>query len=74
MRASPSRGGKERPGAGAALRRGDDTSTVGSHHRAQFSQFEFFEAKLFSIEQFEPTVSQSTVSCTPPGGGGSPRG
>ena len=47
--------------------RGDDT--VGNPHRAHFSPFELFELFLFleldkqlSIEQFEPTVSQSTVS------------
>ena len=47
--------------------RGDDT--VGDPHRAQISQFELFELLLsskldneFSIERFEPTVSQSTVS------------
>ena len=43
--------------------RGDDT--VGNPHRAQIVQFELFELILllklykgFSIEQFEPTVSQ----------------
>ena len=51
------------------IRRGVDT--VGNPHRAQISQFEFFEYsfykiwlkqdKQFSIERFEPTVSQSTV-------------
>ena len=48
------------------VRRGDDT--VGNHHRAQFCQFEFFELILllklderFPVEQFEATVSQSTV-------------
>ena len=47
--------------------RGDDT--VGNPHRAQIVQFELCELILllkfdnkFSIEQFEPTVSQSTVS------------
>ena len=47
--------------------KGDDT--VGNPHRAQLVQFELFEScllleldKHFSIEQFEPTVSQSTVS------------
>ena len=46
--------------------RGDDT--VGNPHRAQVSQFELFELivllKLdehFLVEQFEATVSQSTV-------------
>ena len=51
------------------LRRGDDT--VGNPHRAQFDKLELFELitlfnldKHFSIEQFEPTVSQSTASLT----------
>ena len=51
--------------------RGDDT--IGNHHQAQISQFELFELFLllkldnqFSIEQFEPTVSQSTVSSPSP--------
>ena len=42
--------------------------TVGNPHRAQIFQFEFFELDLLSrldkqvsAEQFEPTVSQSTV-------------
>ena len=46
---------------------GDDT--VGHPHRSQNCQFELFELIIslkldnkFSIEQFEPTVSQSTVS------------
>ena len=46
--------------------RGDDT--VGDPHRSKMSQFELFELILllkldnqFSVEQFEPTVSQSTV-------------
>ena len=46
--------------------RGDDT--VGNPHRAQISQFELFELilllkldKQFPVEQFEATVSQSTV-------------
>ena len=50
------------------LRRGDDT--VGNPHRAQVFQFELFELSLllklgrqFPVEQFEATVSQSTVSC-----------
>ena len=40
---------------------------VGNPHRAQISQFELFELilllqldKQFSVERFEPTVSQST--------------
>ena len=52
------------------LGRGDDT--VGSPHRAQISQCEFFELvlllkldKRFPVEQFEATVSQSTVPCPP---------
>ena len=46
--------------------RWDDT--VGNPRRAQISQFELFELSLltldthFSIEQFEPMISQSTVS------------
>ena len=47
-------------------RKGDDT--VGNPHRAQISQFELFELillfkldKQFPVEQFEATVSQSTV-------------
>ena len=47
--------------------RGDDT--VGNPHRAHFFQFELFEPVVLlkldrqcSLEQFEPTVSQSTVS------------
>ena len=50
--------------------RGDDT--VGNPHRAQIVQFELFELcvllnldKQFSVEQFEPTVSQSTVPSPP---------
>ena len=50
----------------AILGRGDDT--VGNPHRAQTSQFEFFEfvpllklCKKFPVEQFEATTSQSTV-------------
>ena len=50
--------------------RGD--ATVGNPHRAQISQFEFFELFLLlkldnevSIERFEPTASQSTVSSPP---------
>ena len=46
--------------------RGDET--VGNSHRAQISQFELFELILllkldtkFPVEQFEATVSQSTV-------------
>ena len=48
------------------LGRGDDT--VGNPRRAQTSQFEFVELtillqvdKRFPVEQFEATVSQSTV-------------
>ena len=50
--------------------RGDDT--VGDPHRAQISQFELFELsilseldKQFPVEQFEATVSQSTVPSPP---------
>ena len=50
--------------------RGDDT--VGNPHRAQISQFELFELILLSkldrqlpVEQFEATVSQSTVPSPP---------
>ena len=50
--------------------RGDDT--VGNPHRAQIYQFELFElilalklGKQFSVEQFEATVSQSTVPSPP---------
>ena len=46
---------------------------VGLPHRAQIVQFELFELfvlleldQRFSIEQFEPTVSQSTVPPPPP--------
>ena len=53
-----------------SLGRGDDT--VGNPHRAQTSQFEFFELtislkwdKHVPIEQFEPTVPQSTVPSPP---------
>ena len=49
---------------------GDDK--VGNPHRAQIAQFELFELilvlkldKPLSIEQFEPTVSQSTVPSPP---------
>ena len=52
------------------LGRGDDA--VGNPHRAQISQFELFDLtpllkldKQFSVERFEPTVSQSTVSSPP---------
>ena len=52
------------------LGRGDDT--VGNPHRAQIIQFELFDLipklksdKRFSIEQFEPTVSQSAVPSPP---------
>ena len=54
----------------ASLGRPDDT--VGNPHRAQISQFELFELilllqldKRFSIERFEPTVSQSAVPSPP---------
>ena len=50
--------------------RADDT--VGNPHRAQSNQFELFELiirltsdKQLSIEQFEATVSRSTVSSPP---------
>ena len=50
--------------------RGDDT--VGNPHRAQISQFELFELilllkqdKQFPVEQFEATVSQTTVRYPP---------
>ena len=53
-----------------AFGRGDDT--VGNPHRAQISKFEFFELVLFlklnkgfPVEQFEATVSQSTVPSPP---------
>ena len=53
------------------LRRGDDA--VGNPYRAQIYQFELFELILllklddqFSIERFEATASQSTVSFPPP--------
>ena len=52
------------------LGRGDDT--VGNPHRAQASQFELFEPILLlkldkqsPVEQFEATVSQSTVPFPP---------
>ena len=45
---------------------------VGNHHRAQVSQFEFFELiflwksdRRFPVEQFEAAVSQSTVPSPP---------
>ena len=51
--------------------RGDET--VGNPHRAQISQFEFFELTLLlkldkqlPVERFEATVSQSTVTRYPP--------
>ena len=54
----------------AVIGRGDDA--IGNPHRAQMSQFEFFELILllkldqpFPIEQFEATVSQSTVPFPP---------
>ena len=50
--------------------RGDDT--VGNPYRAQISQFKLFKLilllkldKLFPVEQFEETVSQSTVPSHP---------
>ena len=56
--------------------RGD--GTVGNTHRAQICQIEFFELiivltldKQVSIEQFEPTASQSTVSASPLSNGAS---
>ena len=55
--------------ATVSLGRGD---MVGNPHRAQICQLELFEFilvlkldKQFSIEQFEATVSQSTVSSPP---------
>ena len=57
-------------GRAACTGRGDDT--VGSPHRAQICQFELFELifllkldKHFPVEQFEATVSQSTVPSHP---------
>ena len=51
------------------FRRGDDT--VGNPHRAQIYKFELFELipllkldKQLLVEQFEATVSQSTVPST----------
>ena len=56
---------------GAFVGRGDDTFR--NPHRAQFVQFELFELilllnldKQFPVEQFEATVSQSTVPSPPP--------
>ena len=56
---------------GRILGRADDT--VGNPHRAQISQFEFFELiplsrldKQLSVEQFEATASQSTAPSPPP--------
>ena len=53
-----------------SLGRGDDT--IGNPHRIQFHQFELFELlllfkldKQFPVEQFEATVSQSTVTSPP---------
>ena len=47
-------------------------ATFGNHHRAQTSRFELFELsislaldKSFPVEQFEPTVSHSTVPFPP---------
>ena len=55
----------------ANARKGDDT--VRNPHRAQLSQFELFELillfkfdKQLPVEQFEATVSQSTVPSPPP--------
>ena len=57
---------QQSPG-GPPVGRGNDA--VGNPPRAQFLQFEFFELillskldKLFPVEQFEATVSQSTVN------------
>ena len=54
----------------AVFGRGEDT--VGNPHRAQICQFELFELllllksdKQFPVEQFEATVSQSTVPSPP---------
>ena len=51
---------------------GSGDAVVGDPHRAQTSQFELFELSLllnldkqFPVEQFEATVSQSTVACPP---------
>ena len=51
--------------------RGDDT--VGNPHRAQLCQFELFGFfvllkldRRLPVEQFEPTVSQSTAPSLPP--------
>ena len=51
---------------------GGEDDAVGNPHRAQISQFEFFELilllkldKQFPVEQFEATVSQSTVPSPP---------
>ena len=56
--------GQGKPGRGDA--------TVGNPHRAQIQQFELFELillmkldKQFPVEQFEATVSRSTVPSTP---------
>ena len=54
----------------AEFGRGDDT--VGNPHRTQICKFELFElvlllklVKQFTVEQFEATVSQSTVPSPP---------
>ena len=67
---SPSHEASPRSADIQPFRRGDDT--VGNPHRAQFFQFELFELILllkldrqFSVEQFEPSVSQSTVPSPP---------
>ena len=55
---------------GRSFGRGD--ATVGNPHRTQISQFELFELilllklnKQFPVEQFEASVSQSTVPSPP---------
>ena len=55
--------------ASDTFRKGD---TIGNPHRAQISQFEFFEFILFlkvdqqfPVERFEATVSQSRVPSPP---------
>ena len=59
-------GGPRRISASRDIGKGDDT--VGNPHRARISRFELFEFilllkldKRFPVEQFEATVSQSTV-------------
>ena len=63
-------GGGERFGQAHKFGTGDDT--VGNPRRAQMYQFELFELilllkldKHFPVEQFEATVSQSTVPFPP---------